>query len=95
MCDFQSELSDTHSWYGQNLLGSDQSGNDLKNCTVNMIVNGFKLKNSKFNFSKFSIITIVFQRLSWIWIVKSIQRDVLVENTVENMIWSDLFRIDQ
>ena len=45
MCDFQSELFDTQSWYRQTLLGTDQSGNALRNftvnMTVNMIVNGF------------------------------------------------------
>ena len=40
-CDLQSGLLNTQTWYGQTLLGSDQSGNGSKKFTVNMTVNGF------------------------------------------------------
>ena len=54
MVDFVRWFLDPQEVYGQTLLGSDQSGNELKNFTVNMTVNGF-LNIQKFKFRKIMI----------------------------------------
>ena len=62
--------------YGQTLLGYDQSGNDFKNYTVNMTVNGF-LDIQKFKFRK--TINVTTEARSWwifsIWILQTVRGD--------------------
>jgi len=93
MCDFQSGLFDTQSWYRQTLLGSDQSGNDSRNFTVKMTVNGF-LNIQKLKFRK--IMNLMTEarhsRTFWIWGVQTVRGDALVRTDVWNVFWSPLNR---
>ena len=41
MVDFRGRFLDLQEWYGQTIVGSDQSGHELWEMTVNMTVNGF------------------------------------------------------
>ena len=95
MCDFQSGLFDTQSWYGQTLLGSDQSGNDSMNFTVKMTVNGF-LNIQKFKFRKtINLMTEARHSITfWIWGSQTVRGDALMRTDTWNVFWSPLDRFN-